>query len=161
MPRDGSTTPETIDLAPLEALVGFNVHIVDLLMYQRFYERFATPALTPGEFSTLLAIRANPGIRHGALADALLIRRPNLTKLINRLIAAGLARRRRAKGDQRTVALFISAPGERALDAMLAAMPAHEASLIAGLTAREARTLHALLRKLARGLRTAPDSARH
>lgn len=147
---------EPVDLSPLEGLVGFNIHILDLLMYQLFYERFAQRSMTPGIFSALLAIKANPGVRQGALADALMIQRSNMTMLVTRLIRAGYVKRRGAKGDNRGVVLFLAESGERALRHVHAGMVAHEKLLASGLTAKERGTLLALLRKLARRLRSAP-----
>jgi DNA-binding MarR family transcriptional regulator len=152
MPRD-TATDEAIDLSRLEKMVGYNIHILDLLLYQLFFARFAATGMTPGVFSTLLAIKDNPGARHGALADALMIQRPNMTKLVNTLVRQGYVRRRGASDDQRSVMLSLSPAGERALDTVLAEIPAHEANLTAGLGARERRTLLALLRKLAQGAR--------
>jgi DNA-binding MarR family transcriptional regulator len=149
-PQDASLTPDAaaLDLSPLEQLVGFNIHILDLVMYQRFYENFAGRSITPGTFSALLAIKLNPGIRHGALADALMIQRPNMTKLINRLERAGYVRRRAARDDQRSVVLRLSEKGAQAVAEMRAAITAHEDKLASGLSARERETLLRLLRKL-------------
>jgi DNA-binding MarR family transcriptional regulator len=147
---------EEIDLTPLEELLGFNIHILELLMYQLFYERFTKQAMTPGSFSTLLAIKANPGVRQGALADALMIQRSNMTILVNRLIRAGYVKRRSAKGDNRGVVLFLAEPGERVLRLVNAEMSAHEKLLASGLTAKERDTLLRLLQKMARHLRPAP-----
>jgi DNA-binding MarR family transcriptional regulator len=138
-----------IDLAPLEGMVGYNIHILDLKLYQLFYAEFAARAMTPGMFSTLLAIRRNPGIRHGALADALMVQRPNMTTLTNRLEREGFLQRRDTPGDKRSVALTLSAKGERAVDEMLATMAAHDERATAGLNAKERKTLLALLRKMA------------
>jgi DNA-binding MarR family transcriptional regulator len=155
--RTSSAKPtETLDLSPLEELVGFNIHILDLLMYQLFYDRFPKKTMTPGIFSTLLAIKANPGVRQGALADALLIQRSNMTILVNRLIRAAYVKRRSAKGDNRGVVLFVTEQGERALRQVRTDMAGHEQLLVAGLTARERATLLALLQKSAQYLRAAP-----
>ncbi len=148
--------PDSIDLGTLERLVGFNIHILELLMYQLFYERFASPPMTPGIYSTLLAIEANPGARQGALADALMIQRSNMTILINRLIRMGYVKRRSAKGDNRGVVLFLAEPGARALRQVSTGMAAHEKRLASGLTAKERATCLALLQKMARHLRTKP-----
>jgi MarR family transcriptional regulator, organic hydroperoxide resistance regulator len=146
-------SPSRIDLAPLEEMVGYNVHILDLLLYQAFYERFSDRAMTPAMFSALLAVRRNPGIRHGALADALLIQRPNMTTLINRLDRDGFLERRFAAGDRRSVELHLSAKGEKAVDRIQALMEAHDARETAALTDKERKTLLLLLRKLAGSLR--------
>ncbi|HWE72784.1 MAG TPA: MarR family winged helix-turn-helix transcriptional regulator [Stellaceae bacterium] len=154
--RSARTAGDTIDLGPLEALIGFQIHLLDLLMYQIYYERFGKAAMTPGMFSTLCTIKANPGVRQGALADALLIQRPNMTLLVNRLIRAGYVRRRAARGDNRGVELFLRADGERALSEVTAKLAAHEQSLTAALTKAERERLAALLAKIVRHLRAGP-----
>jgi DNA-binding MarR family transcriptional regulator len=145
-----------VDLSFLEGLVGFNIHILDLQIYQLFFERFAGGAMTPGILSTLLAIKANPGVRHGALADALMIQRPNMTKLINGLERDGLVRRDPAREDKRSVVLNLTREGEAAVETGLAGMTAHEAAAIAPLNGDEQRALRGLLRKLSNGLRQRP-----
>jgi len=154
--RAAQTSGDTIDLGPLEALIGFHVHLLDLLMYQMYYERFGKRAMTLGMFSTLSTIKANPGVRQGALADALLIQRPNMTLLVNRLIRAGYVRRRAARGDNRGVELFLRAEGERALSDFAAKLAAHERGLTAALTKSEREQLAALLARTVRQLRAAP-----
>lgn len=143
----------SVDLSLLEGMSGFNIHILDLQVYQLFFERFAGGAMTPGILSTLLAIRMNPGVRHGALADALMIQRPNMTKLINGLERDGLVRRAPAPEDKRSVVLRLTPDGEAVVEAGLREMTAHEAAAMAPLTAAEQRLLLTLLRKLSNGLR--------
>jgi DNA-binding MarR family transcriptional regulator len=112
--------------------------------------------MTPGIFSTLLAIKANPGVRQGALADALMIQRSNMTMLVNRLIRTGYVKRRGAKGDNRGVVLSLSEEGEQVLRQIRSKMSAHEKTLAAGLTEKERETCLALLQKMARQLCAAP-----
>ena len=157
--RNQQTSSDTVDLGPLEALIGFQIHLLDLLMYQMYYERLGKAAMTPGMFSTLCTIKANPGVRQGVLADALLIQRPNMTLLINRLIRAGYVRRRAARTDNRGVELFLRAEGERALSDVAAKLAAHEQSLTAALTKTEREHLAALLAKIARRLRAMPRAS--
>lgn len=154
--RPRKSLDHAVGLSALEALVGFNIHVIDLLMYQRFYERFDKAGMTPGIFSTLLAIKSNPGIRQGALADALMVQRSNMTMLVNRLIRAGHVSREGATGDNRGVILSITEEGERVLRQARSRIAAHERMLTVGLTARERQICLALLQKMATSLRAAP-----
>jgi DNA-binding MarR family transcriptional regulator len=156
MIADADEAAETVDLSLLEGFSGFNIHILDLQIYQLFFERFAASAMTPGILSTLLAIKENPGVRHGALADALMIQRPNMTKLINGLERDGLVRRDPALEDRRSVVLNLTRTGEAVVEAGLVEMTAHEAEATAPLDAGEQQLLLALLRKLSDGLRQRP-----
>jgi DNA-binding MarR family transcriptional regulator len=148
---DAAADGAAVDLSALQRLVGFHVHMFDLAMYQRFYERFAEPAFTPAIFSTLAVVRQNPGIRHGALADALRIQRPNLTSLINKLERIGYVSRRPSAGDKRSVALYLTDRGERAVDKMRVTMLAFDRETTANLSAQERRSLLELLRKALTG----------
>lgn len=141
----------TVDLSMLQQMVGFHVHMFDLVQYQRFYERFGGGAFTPAIFSTLAAIRRNPGVRHGALADALRIQRPNMTSLLNALQRSGLVSRRPSSTDKRSVALHLTERGERAVAEMFDAMLALDREMTAGLSAPERKSLLALLQKALHG----------
>ncbi len=143
----GEASAAPIDLSTLQHMVGFHVHMFDLLQYQKFYDRFVGGLFTPAIFSTLTVIRHNPGVRHGALADALRIRRPNMTTMLNALQRAGYVSRRPSAADKRSVALHLTERGERALAAMSQAMFALDREMTARLGAPERKTLLTLLRK--------------
>jgi DNA-binding MarR family transcriptional regulator len=140
-----------IDLSPLRQMVGFHVHMFDLAQYQKFYARFRDGAFTPAVFSTLAAIGKNPGVRHGALADALRIQRPNMTAMLNELERAGYVSRRPSAADKRSIALHLTDRGERAVGKMLKSMLAFDRQMTAGLSATERRNLLALLAKALNG----------
>ncbi len=148
---DAAADGAAVDLSVLQQMVGFHVHMFDLAMYQSFYERFAERAFTPAIFSTLAVIRQNPGIRHGALADALRIQRPNLTSLINKLERIGYVSRRSSAGDKRSVALYLTDRGERAVTKMRVTMLAFDRAATANLSAQERKSLLALLQKALAG----------
>jgi DNA-binding MarR family transcriptional regulator len=150
-PAPSGDDAAALDLSTLQQMVGFHIHMFDLVQYQRFYDRFAGSLFTPAIFSALTAIRQNPGVSHGALADALHIRRPNKTSLLNALRRGGYVTRRPSAADKRSVALYLSERGERALADMSQAMFALDRGMTAGLSAAERKTLLALLRKAMNG----------
>jgi DNA-binding MarR family transcriptional regulator len=147
----GENAAAPIDLSVLQQMVGFHVHMFDLLQYQKFYDRFAGGLFTPAIFSTLTIIRQNPGVRHGALADALRVQRPNMTAILNALQRAGHVSRRPSAADKRSVAVHLTERGERALAEMSQAMFALDREMTARLSAPERKTLLALLRKALNG----------
>ncbi|MBV8535984.1 MAG: MarR family transcriptional regulator [Alphaproteobacteria bacterium] len=142
---DGAATE--VDLSVLQQTVGFHVHMFDVAQYQRFYEQFGERAFTPAIISTMAIIRHNPGIRHGALADALMIQRPNMTSLLNELEREGYVSRRPSPTDKRSVALYLTDRGERAVARMLESILTLDRAMTAGLTAPERKSLLALLQK--------------
>jgi DNA-binding MarR family transcriptional regulator len=147
----GEDAAAPIDLSTLQQMVGFHVHMFDLVQYQKFYDRFAGGLFTPAIFSTLTIIRQNPGVRHGALADALRIQRPNMTAMLNALQRAGYVSRRPSAADKRSVALYLTERGDRALAEMSQAMFALDREMTASLSAPERKTLLALLQKALNG----------
>ena len=136
-----------VDLAVLRQTVGYHIHMFDVVQYQRFYEKFGDRAFTPAIISTMAVIRQNPGIRHGALADALMIQRPNMTSLLNELEREGYVSRRPSPTDKRSVALYLTDRGERAVARMLDSILTLDRAMTSGLTASERKTLLALLQK--------------
>ncbi|HTP83614.1 MAG TPA: MarR family transcriptional regulator [Alphaproteobacteria bacterium] len=136
-----------VDLSVLQQTVGFHVHMFDVAQYQKFYERFGERAFTPAIISTMAVIRQNPGIRHGALADALMIQRPNMTSLLNELEREGYVSRRPSPSDKRSVALYLTDRGERAVARMLESILTLDRAMTSGLTAPERKALLALLQK--------------
>ncbi|HTY70619.1 MAG TPA: MarR family transcriptional regulator [Alphaproteobacteria bacterium] len=136
-----------VDLSVLQQTVGFHVHMFDVTQYQKFYERFGERAFTPAIISTMAVIRQNPGIRHGALSDALMIQRPNMTSLLNELEREGYVSRRPSQTDKRSVAIYLTDRGERAVARMLESILTLDRAMTAGLTAPERKALLALLQK--------------
>lgn len=147
-----AASEERLDLSGLTCWVGFMLRVVQVRVFQRYYENPIGREISPGALSTLTAIAANPGVRPGALADALVVRRPNMTKLIDSLIRAGLVRKRTAPGDRRSVALFLTARGRRLIDRTFAMNKTHDESATVALTEEERAALLRLLGKLAADL---------
>jgi DNA-binding MarR family transcriptional regulator len=91
----------------------------------------------------LAVVQASPGLRVTELAQALMVRQPTASQIVDELEAAGLLRRRRDARDQRAVALHPTAKARRVLaaapgpalgvlPAALAALPADELARLAG-----------------------------
>jgi len=145
------------DMPPLAESVGFLVRIIQLQTFQLFYRRFEATGLSIGALTTLGAIHANPGIRHGVLADALMIKRPNFTKVINGLELEGLITREATRGDKRTTALLVTKKGVRKLEAMRVALIAYHEEMVATLRPAERDALVDLLQRLSRHLQSLLD----
>ena len=144
-----------LDLSGVTRCVGPMLRIVQVRTFQNFYA--SDIGASPGVLSSLTLIRDNPGIRHGALADAMVVQRPNMTKLVGYLARNGLILRRASSEDGRSVALFITAKGRRLLDRTDAPNAEHEARITAALTASERTDLLRLLGKLASNLIDQPS----
>jgi DNA-binding MarR family transcriptional regulator len=150
------TDDANIDLSMHHNIVGFMLRVAQVRIFQLYYkrERMARHGLTTGAYATLLAIRQNPGIRRGTLADVMATQRPNMTKLLNHLERSGYIRRKKGKQDKRTNGIFLTPAGRAKIDSMIADAMEHDEFTTSALKPAERRTLLQLLRKLADSLRT-------
>jgi len=150
--RRSNPTDGKIDLSSLSNVAGFNLRMLDLRMMKSFGERIAETGLTPAAASVVLVVESNPGISLGRLADALLVKRPNMTKLVKRLEARGLVRRNAAANDGRSISAALTLAGRRSAKRLRALQALHDAWLLAVLRPAErvqlmryvARILHRL-----------------
>ena len=134
------------DSAPL----GLVVRLLDLRITRLAAARQSEIDVSPADMSVLSTIGADPGLRASAVAAKLMIKPPNLTKLVNRLEAEGLVHRAMSREDERAIALNLTARGRRAVAFGQRVSREIEELLLAELPA-EARTrflpwLHNMLR---------------
>lgn len=146
---------ELLDLSGVKRWVGPMLRIVQVRTFQNYYA--SDIGASPGVLSSLTLIRDNPGIRHGVLADAMVVQRPNMTKLVGYLARTGLILRRASSKDGRSIALYITAKGRRLLQRTDAPNESHEARITAALTSPERAELLRLLGKLASNLIDQPS----
>ncbi len=152
-PDNALDTPtERLSMNVLGATMGFMVRVVQVQILQAYYERFGKSGLTTGEFSALAAIRENPGVRQGALASAMMIKRSNMTKLVQSLERGGLIARRAAADDARSVNLELTVKGHRALESVLPDIEAFNREVTQALSVPERQVLLGLLGKLSESL---------
>jgi len=111
--RGTSRAEHRVDLSWLRTVAGFSLRMLDLRMMKSYSERIAETGLTPAAATVVLVVDGNQGVSLGKLADALLIKRPNMTKLVKRLENRGLIRRRAASDDKRSISVVLTAAGQR------------------------------------------------
>jgi len=145
-----------VDLSVLANTAGFMIRIAQLLLFQAFYDQFKTRGLSTGIYSALVIIGANPGIKQGALGYAMLVKRPNMTKLVGNLVERDLVERKIAPSDRRAISLFLTAKGKTLLAQVQDEATRYDAHATRALSAKERQTLLQLVDKLVRNLR-APD----
>jgi DNA-binding MarR family transcriptional regulator len=145
-----SETEDEITLGALEDAVGYLLRRAQLAVFEDFARRFAALDLTPAQFSTLLAIRENPGRRQSEIAASLGVQRPNFVALMDNLERRGLAERVRSGEDRRANALELTEAGATLLARALAAQAEQEAAIRALIGEPERRRLIGTLEKLTR-----------
>src|SRR5215510_6913264 len=157
------TSEAGLDLSIHYNIVGFMLRVTQVRLFQLYYKRdhMARHGLTTGAFTALLAIRQNPGIRRGTLADIMATQRPNMTKLLNDLERRGFVRRKQGESDRRTNGIFLTPAGRTKVDAMIGDAVAQDELATSALEPSERRTLLRLLRKLSDGLRALDAGSPH
>jgi DNA-binding MarR family transcriptional regulator len=130
-------TARNVDLSSLSRMAGFNMRMLDLRLTKAFSERIVQTGLTPAAATVVLVIESNPGIPLGKLADSLLVKRPNMTKLVKRLEARSLVRRSSDVNDKRSISLVLTAGGQRQATKLRALQAAADASALAALKPTE------------------------
>src|SRR5215204_4618176 len=79
-------------------------------------ELFARYDLTPQQYNALRLLRAEHPVPTLALADRLVSRAPDITRLLDKLEQRGLVARTRKPGDRRSVLVGITPSGAALLD---------------------------------------------
>jgi DNA-binding MarR family transcriptional regulator len=127
--RTGEPAP-AINLRKLTALAGYLVRQAQLWVFQDFIATLAPLELRPAQYSILTIIRDNPGLSQMALSHVLGVVRSALVPVLDGLEAKGLLKRTPSASDRRSHELYLTAKGNRLLDAADDLVQEHEKRLI-------------------------------
>jgi DNA-binding MarR family transcriptional regulator len=137
-----------VDLGPLPGHIGFALRRTRAAVARELSGYFAAEGVRPAQYPVLIVLSQNPGLKAAQVAAAIGIGAANLVPLLDRLEALGLAERRRAKGDRRASALFITEAGAAMLERLAPLVTAHEQLLAARLGEGGCQQLMRLLLRL-------------
>ncbi len=137
-----------IALGRLPEHIGFVLRIAQIAVFQDFHRAVAALDLRPAQYSVLIVLRENPGVRASQVAEALGIKRTNFVPLLDGLERRGLTTRERLARDRRAFALFLTEAGMALLGRAEEAVDAHERNLAALLGDAGKATLLDLLARL-------------
>lgn len=104
--------------------------------------------LHPGQDTLLLEVSRQDGISQAALADELGVEPPTVTKMVQRLEAAGIIRRRADAHDRRRIRVHLTAKGKRLAPRVEAMRSELGKRASRGLTRADRATLAELLAKV-------------
>jgi len=155
-----ASRPPTVDLSFLHASLGFNVRLLDVRLMKMFAASLTKYGVTPAEATVLHVIMANPDVSHGELAETLLIKPPNMTKMLKRLEAEGLIDRLASASDRRRAVLSLTPKARRLVVQYRGAAAAHEKMAFAAFSAAERKTLVGLVRRALTSLDARKGGAR-
>jgi len=135
---------------------GVGVLLVDVarLLRRNFNRRAQALGLTQPQWQALARLSQNQGMNQACLADLLEIQPITLTRLIDRLEAAGWVERRADPADRRVQRLFLTVKAEPLLDDMRALATETREEAMHGLSDRQRQqliqTLHTIKGNLVR-----------
>jgi DNA-binding MarR family transcriptional regulator len=114
--------------------------------------------ISPSQYNILRILRgARPkAARISEISDRMVTRDPDVTRLVDRLIKQGLARRERDKEDRRVVLVEITGAGLALLSRLDGPAGESTEAAMAGLKPQQLRTLDTLLNEIRAGIRTYP-----
>ena len=139
----------SVDLDVLDDVVGYLLRRAQVAVFQDFFATFAKVNIRPAQFSVLVVIDRNPGLKQTQIADALGIKRTNFVTLFNTLERRGLAERRTADQDRRSSALYLTESGKALVKKLRRMAETHDRRVSARLGEEGHRQLLALLREIA------------
>ena len=142
-PEKPATGPMRGATSPAFLLAQVGAHAAS-----EFAKRLIPLGLTPPHTGLLRVVAASEGQSQQALSDRLSIVPSRLVQLVDELEERGLVERRAHASDRRTHALYLTAKGRDALDAIGRIARDHQNELCAGLNAAERDQLASLLLRI-------------
>ena len=117
-----------------------------------------TEGISPSQFNILRILRgARPKpVKISDIADRMVTRDPDVTRLVDRLIKQGLARRERDDSDRRVVLVEITAAGLALLSRLDQPVLEYVDAAMAGLKPQQLRALDTLLNEVRAGIEPYP-----
>lgn len=115
-----------------------------------FHDIVRKRGLSVGEWRVMFTLQDGPRTV-GEMAARTLMQQPTLTKLLDRMEAAGTVTRQVDPTDGRRVQITLTEAGQAHNQALMPLAKQHEAALLSGYTAAEAAMLKSALNKLIAG----------
>lgn len=142
----GSTAiAEPIELGHLTSFLGYHLRRAQLAAFERFATAVQPIDVNPVEFSVMLLIEANPGIKQTTLARFLAVERSTMVRLVDRLVGIDLVKRGTST-DRRSAPPELTPLGRATLSGLVPKVRHAESLLASRLSAAERDTLLHLLR---------------
>jgi len=133
----------------LEDSLAYAIKQAQVRCYEILFRTYGPDSLSPARMTALCIIGTQKGINQSALAEQLRINRASVVKVIDTLESLGYVERQATAQDRRSYALAVTDAGLDELKRLTRITSEYEKIVAAGLTAKERKTLMALLSKTA------------
>jgi DNA-binding MarR family transcriptional regulator len=148
-----------INYGKLTDYLGFNLRRAQAAMFVDFARLTADLDLTPGQFSLIMLLAANPGISQIGLSRAFGLDKSTVSPSIDRLEKRGLVERTRTPNDRRFYALHLTAAGRELLIRATERVERQEDAMAAALAPDERRAMIDMLRRIEAALCAGAEAA--
>ena len=138
-----------VDLSVLTRSIGYQIRRAQLSIFEDFIRAFAAIGLRPAQFSVLVIVDSNPGLKQSEIAAALGIQRTNFVAMMDELEKRGLAARTASPSDRRSYAVKLTPEGRVLLKQALAIHAAHEKRMMERIGREAYASLMPMLSRLA------------
>lgn len=145
---DKAATKQALQLDLLPGLIGYQLRLAQLAVFNDFAAELQDFDISPGRFGVLVLISANPGMTQSLLASATQLDRSTMVAVIDQLESRGLVERRASPTDRRSNALVLTAAGEKLLRQLKRRVKQHEARIAAAMTPAESDALVRILTRI-------------
>jgi len=145
---DPMSTTTDADIGELDAILGFHIRLAHGAVYRHFTDTFSDLDLTQKQVSVLWLIDDHPEIAQADIGRRLQIDRATIMGIINRLQKRGYVERGDSTLDKRRQTLHLTPAGHEALVGARECILTHERWLKDRFTAKEVKTLIALLGRI-------------
>ena len=135
-------------IGEIDDILGFHIRLAHGTAYRHFMQSFKFLEMTQKQVSVLWLVADHPGIAQADLAKRLQLDRATVMAIVNRLAKRKFVVRGESETDGRKQTLKLLPPGSKALQDAKRAIRSHEKWLKGRFTAKELKTLIALLRRI-------------
>lgn len=149
-PAAGADNGE-LDLGSLSGLLGYQIRQIQTALFRDFVAITERYDITPGQFSLLMLIQANPGVSQTRLTSTYKVDKSTLSLSISVLARRALVHRSRAPDGNRHYALSLSDSGRQLLRRVRERVDVQERRMAALLRPGERERLLDMLARIARG----------
>lgn len=135
---------------PLLGYLGYQIRQAQAAVFRDLTAATADLEVTPGEYSLLTMMDANPGISQIDLAAIHKLDKSTLSLAVTRLVKRGLIRRVRSSNDDRANRLFLRAAGRGLLERVRERVEAQERTIDTALRPGERERMLDALQRISR-----------
>ncbi|MEP7728339.1 MarR family winged helix-turn-helix transcriptional regulator [Marinomonas primoryensis] len=129
MADDTKKSDSTVDFGILNTLIGYRLRRAQMNFFSKFSEVCSDLGISPGLFAIIAIVERNPGLTQTAVAQALGNDRSAMVAAVDKLEKMDILKRRPAKNDRRSYALFMTKYGETFFQTLSARVMEHEQSM--------------------------------